>query len=109
ASATWPQEQGVLRRKLRRLVDADFSGALGKPLGDLVDGVRYAYRQEVRFGFDEDEEEPIIVDGESGPIQVRGAIDRMDVIDGRVVVFDYKSGSGSISTEEMVAGRNVQM
>ncbi len=107
APATWQQEQDVLRRKLGALVDADFSGAMHKSLGKLLDGVRYAYRQEVRFGFDD--LEPIIVDGEAGPLRVRGAIDRMDVVDGEVVLFDYKSGSGSISKGDMVEGRNVQM
>jgi ATP-dependent helicase/nuclease subunit B len=107
ATAIWPQEQNILRRKLKGLVDADFSGDLQKSLGKLLDGIRYAYRQEVRFGFDD--QEPIVVDGEAGRLRVRGAIDRMDVVDGQVLVFDYKSGSGTILKEEMVDGRNVQM
>ncbi len=103
ASATWAQEQVSLRRKLRKLVTQDFSA--DNPLGALLPGERYAYRQEVPFGYAQD----VIIDGEAGPLRVRGYIDRVDIAGGQIVVIDYKSGATKITHEDMLDGRNVQM
>lgn len=104
AAPSWEQEQAVLRRKLRTLIAQDFSAE--SPISTRLPGARYAYRQEVRFGFDS--QAPVIIDGDV-PLQVRGAIDRVDVIGDSLVVIDYKTGSSPIPPSEMVEGRNVQM
>ncbi|MCC7447939.1 MAG: exodeoxyribonuclease V subunit gamma [Anaerolineae bacterium] len=103
AAATWIQEQANLRRKLRKLVMQDFSDK--NPLKKLIPGDRYAYRQEVPFGYRQD----VTVDGEAGSLRVRGYIDRVDIADGQLVVIDYKSGSTEINHADMLEGRNVQM
>ncbi len=108
ATVLWQHEQETLRRKLRSLVQNDF--AEDSPVEKLFNNgsmPRYSIRQEVRFGWDN--QQPIILDGAAGPLRVRGAIDRVDEVDGQVVVIDYKTGSSGIPTKEMVEGRNVQM
>jgi ATP-dependent helicase/nuclease subunit B len=105
ATPMWEQEQAVLRRKLRTLIAQDFSAE--SPISTLLSGERRAYRQEVRFGFDD--QQPVIVDGGDVPLRVRGAIDRVDVIGDTLVVIDYKTGSSPIPASAMVEGHNVQM
>lgn len=108
ATALWQHEQDTLRKKLRSLVQNDFSA--DSPVAKLFEGeddARYSLRQEVRFGWDR--QQPMILDGDAGPLKVRGAIDRVDEVNGQVVVIDYKTGSSGIPTKEMVEGRNVQM
>ena len=39
----------------------------------------------------------------------RGFIDRLDEVDGTVVIVDYKSGSSTPSNKDMQEGRNYQM
>jgi ATP-dependent helicase/DNAse subunit B len=105
ATPMWEQEQAVLRRKLRALVEQDFSGE--SQIDNLLPGERRAFRQEVRFGF---EGQPaVIIDGGDVPLRVRGAIDRVDIVGDTIVVIDYKTGSTEIPASEMVEGRNVQM
>jgi ATP-dependent helicase/nuclease subunit B len=104
-TATWLQEQVVLRRKLRTLIELDFSDE--SPALKVLPGERYAYLQELRFGYED--QQMVAIEGEAGPLRVRGAIDRVDIADGQMVVIDYKTGSTKIPPDEMVAGRNVQM
>jgi ATP-dependent helicase/DNAse subunit B len=104
-TATWSQEQLVIRRKLRTLIELDFSD--DSPAIRVLPGERYAYLQEVRFGYED--QQVVAIEGEAGPLRVRGAIDRVDIADGQLAVIDYKTGSTKIPPDEMVAGRNVQM
>src|SRR5262249_14039172 len=79
ATALWQHEQDTLRKKLRSLVQNDFSG--DSPIAKLFEGEngeRYSLRQEVRFGWDQ--QQPMILDGDAGPLKVRGAIDRVDEV-----------------------------
>ncbi len=108
ATALWQHEQATLRRKLHALVAQDFSG--DSPAAKLFKenpGARTSLRQEVRFGWDN--QQAVILDGEAGPLRVRGAIDRVDEVNGQAVVIDYKTGSMPIPTADMETGRNVQM
>ena len=43
------------------------------------------------------------------PLRVRGYIDRVESVDGRAVVVDYKSGTTPIPRREMEIGRDFQM
>ena len=80
---------------------------MGKKLGG--DG-RRARWLERRFGHDdEDFSIPLLVDGRPEELRLRGVIDRVDEIDGRMLVVDYKSGSSPISLDDLCEGVNVQM
>jgi ATP-dependent helicase/nuclease subunit B len=105
-TALWPHEQIILRRKLRSLVALDFSSdsPLIKKFGEAT---RHNIRQEVRFGWDN--QQAMVLDGPAGPLKVRGQIDRVDQIGNQAIVIDYKSGSGKITPDDMVEGRNIQM
>ncbi|MEP7289252.1 MAG: PD-(D/E)XK nuclease family protein [Chloroflexota bacterium] len=108
ATALWPYEQDNIRRKLRSLVALDFSddSPIRRKLFKDVAGERHTVYQEIGFGGSK----PFTtLDGTPNPPYIRGKIDRVDEVDGQLVVIDYKSGSGTISTTEMVEGRNVQM
>src|SRR5262249_26573510 len=81
ATALWQHDQDTLRRKLRAVIQNDFSET--SAIGGVFDNPtspRYNVQQEVRFGWEEDQ--TIILDGEAGPLRVRGAIDRVDAVDG---------------------------
>ncbi len=105
ASALWEQEQVVLLRRLRNLVALDFSDE--SPLNKFGTE-RKPYRLEWAFGFTGEPQIRIpLADGES--IQVVGSIDRVDLVDDRLIVLDYKTGSTKIQTREMAEGRNFQM
>ncbi len=109
ATSLWEQEQESQRRKLRALVEKDFSeeSPVFRLLKDFPVTYRHSVRQEVRFGYEG--QQAVILDGPAGKLRVWGAIDRVDEINGYIVVLDYKTGSRTIPTEEMVEGRNVQM
>src|SRR5207237_5950537 len=64
---------------------------------------------EARFGYD-DGAPALVLNGNAGPITLRGKIDRIDVgIENQARIIDYKSGSGSISFDEAKDGRNLQL
>ncbi|MFN8449419.1 MAG: PD-(D/E)XK nuclease family protein [Anaerolineae bacterium] len=99
-SPQWAQEQRVLRRRLERLVRADFSGA--NPLDKQFGGGRAIYMQEARF-----DDFPLDLGDEA--LRVRGSIDRIDQQGDRAIVVDYKTGSAPIPKSETERGRNFQM
>lgn len=101
-SALWHEEQSVIARRLRRMLELDFSDE--SPLRKYGEE-RRPYALELRFGFDHELRIPI----QDGSIKVRGIIDRIDWVDGKLVVVDYKTGSASISTSQIAEGRNFQM
>jgi len=103
----WEQERLQIEKKLIRFVTADFSAdsPLIKPFS-TDQSARYPYAMERDFGADD----PLPLDDSEGqPLNVIGAIDRVDSIDGHLYIYDYKSGSSSISAQDMISNRNVQM
>lgn len=103
ASALWQEEQAVILRRLRKLVALDFSE--DSPL--FAFGTeRRPHALELEFGFGYDS---LSIPIKEGAIKVRGKIDRVDWVDGKLVVIDYKTGSTSINTSQMEEGRNFQM
>ena len=90
ASAQWGELQGVLKRKLERLIRDDFGGTnpLVKPFGGEP---REIWRQELKFGFGD--QPPVTLDLDGERLRVRGAIDRIDRQGERAILVDYKSGS----------------
>lgn len=104
-TARWTQEQQVILRRLRLMIQLDFSEKAPLFRGSIE---RMPYEMELRFGFHDTETVTIPVD-ENESIYVRGAIDRIDRIGDKLYVIDYKTGSKGISTTEMEAGRNFQM
>ncbi len=111
-SATWPQEQQVIRRRLRALVEQDFSDS---PLNKLAASgdARVPYQLEAAFGYFAGQAPgtPVSVhlSDEAGSLRVRGFIDRIDLVGDRLYVVDYKSGSTKIDVKELAEGRNFQM
>ena len=100
ATATWQEEKQVIRKRLAALIENDFSDDSPlRPYG----GTRHVERLEQRF----DNVEIRFLDTE--PIIVRGVIDRIDRVDGKLALVDYKSGSAKIPIEQMTAGRDFQM
>lgn len=105
-SPLWAQEQITLMRKVEALVRADFSE--DSPISKIFKGdERYPYLQERPLG--DDEETPLRLQLGSSEVKVRGYIDRIDRMDDRLIVVDYKTGSTKIPTSEMTEGRNFQM
>jgi ATP-dependent helicase/DNAse subunit B len=107
AGPLWEAEKVTLQRQLEALIALDFSA--DSPVSKRLPGQRRAFYQEIQFGAGEGHGTPLIIDGAAGPLLVTGKIDRVDDIDGRTVVIDYKSGATPIQVEEMTEGRNVQM
>ncbi len=106
ASAQWDEAQTVLKRKLERLIRDDFGGS--NPLDKEFPGeVRQIYRQELKFGLDD--QPPVTLDLDGVTLRVRGAIDRIDRQGDRAILIDYKTGSTPIRAEEIEDGRNFQM
>jgi len=107
-SATWQHEQAMLLRRLRWLVEQDFSADVGRTLQAFTGGApRTPYALEARFGMDG--LPPVAIDGPAGPLRVRGVIDRLDRAGDAIVVIDYKSGSSAFNDDDLISGRNVQM
>ena len=102
-SALWREEQKVIARRLQQLVALDFSDE--SPLRQFGEE-RRPYSLELEFGFGYEE---LRIPIEGGSIKVRGIIDRVDWVDGKLVVVDYKTGSSKISTSQTEDGRNFQM
>ena len=101
ATATWQEEKQVLRNRLVALVKQDFSP--DSPLNRFGEA-RYAHDLELRLKHAEIELAP-----EDPPLRIAGFIDRVDRVDGALVVIDYKSGTTAIERREMEIGRDYQM
>lgn len=101
-SALWDEEQQVILRRLQRMVALDFSDE--SPFMKFGTD-RRPYALEMKFGFDDEVRIPI----NGGSIKVRGKIDRIDLIDGKLVIVDYKTGSSGISSKKIEEGVNFQM
>ncbi|MBL1135249.1 MAG: hypothetical protein HND46_08015 [Chloroflexi bacterium] len=116
----WEQEKDEIVRRLTLLISLDFSDNPKSPfvatarskstISELVDSVRgerRVFALEKAFGMDGGLE--AVVDGEAGPLWVRGKIDRMDRIGDKLIIIDYKSGSKTPKNEDIEEGRNFQM
>ncbi|MBE2272305.1 MAG: PD-(D/E)XK nuclease family protein, partial [Anaerolinea sp.] len=100
-SALWSEEQAILLRRLRLLIEMDFSG--DSPLAKVFSGERTPYRQEARFP------DGATLDLGGERLRLTGIIDRIDRSGDRAVIIDYKSGGTEIPTTEIEEGRNFQM
>jgi ATP-dependent helicase/nuclease subunit B len=109
-SAKWEQEKKLLLRRLEQLIRQDFSdeGGMAKKFGSAP---RQPYLLEAPFGTDGGAivKIPIVVNGKSETLHLRGYIDRMDRVGDGVIVIDYKTGSTKIPVSEIEIGRNFQM
>jgi len=101
ATATWQAEKQVLRNRLAAFIRQDFSPE--SPLSRFGDG-RYVHELELHLT-----DVQIELAAGRRPLRVKGYIDRIDLIDGKLVVIDYKSGATAISRREMEIGRDFQM
>ncbi len=101
ASPTWQEEKQVLRSRLLAFIKQDFSPE--SPLNFFGDE-RVVKDLELRFA-----DVSIDLPGDMPPLRVSGFIDRVDLVDGKLVVIDYKSGSTPIQRREMEIGRDFQM
>lgn len=115
-TALWDVERAAIRRRLRRLIEQDFSADnpihKAKEFQGLRADARYPFALEAAFGPPQgDPVEVALPDGQT--VRLRGVIDRIDRVetaDGdRLVVVDYKTGTTRYSVEEMEAGRSFQM
>ncbi len=116
----WEQEKDEIVRRLSLLIALDFSDNPKSPfvatsrskavISDLVNSVggeRRVFALEKAFGMDGGLE--AVVDGEAGPLWVRGKIDRVDRVGDKLIIIDYKSGSKTPKNEDIEEGRNFQM
>jgi len=101
ATATWQEEKQVLRNRLEALIKKDFSPE--SPLAKFGDR-RYVHGLELAF-----DDVEIDLPAETPKLRIAGYIDRIDAVDGKLVVVDYKSGSTAIERREMEIGRDFQM
>ncbi len=101
ATAAWQEEKQLIKARLAALIRQDFSAK--SPLAKKDGGPRHV--QELEREFDNLE---IALSGMES-LRVRGLIDRIDRVDGKLVVVDYKTGSKRIPESDLTAGRNVQM
>lgn len=119
-TALWGYEQGEIHKRLRHLIELDFSESTDSPfiqnpkarsphpVADTVAGYpRTVAGLEVDFGYPNTP--AVSIDGEAGPLWVRGSIDRIDRVGDALIVVDYKSGSHTPNNEDMALGRNFQM
>ena len=101
ASTTWKQEQEVLVKRLKALIELDFSAE--SPLNQFGEA-RRVHQLERYFN-----NVAIDMPGGMAPLRVNGFIDRIDRVDEQLVVVDYKTGSTKINRREMEDGRDFQM
>lgn len=101
ATATWMAEQELLFRRLRAVIVKDFSA--DSPL-NAFGGDRHV--QAVERDFSDIE---VALPSHEEPLRLHGFIDRIDEVDGRLLVVDYKTGSTKINRDEMESGRDFQM
>ncbi len=101
APPRWQAEKAMLLKRLRALIERDFSDA--SPLNRL-EGNRQVYTVEYEF-------DRLAIDlpelGEK--LLARGKIDRIDVVDDQLILLDYKTGSTRIARSDMETGRDLQM
>ena len=101
ASATWQEEKQILRQRLAALIRQDFSPQ--SPLAQFGDA-REVHALELEFRNLEIELTP-----EERHLRLAGYIDRVDRVDGKLVLVDYKSGTKAIDRRQMEIGRDFQM
>lgn len=101
ATNTWPQEQQILLKRLKALIEKDFSA--DSPV-NRFGKARRVFELERYFS-----EIAIDLPGNMESLRVNGFIDRIDLAGEQLVVVDYKSGGTQISREEMENGRDFQM
>ncbi len=110
ANVLWEQEKVALLRRLRALVQVDFSES--NPVAKAIQpGERWPYLQEAPFGTEGGPNVfiPVEINGLAERLRVQGFIDRLDRVGSGVVVIDYKTGTTKIPVDEMRGGRNFQM
>ena len=108
-SELWEYEKKIFRQKLLDSIEKMFSDPRTKmPMNGRWESIG----AEMKFGYPEKGKEntdPLTVETESGPIRIRGIIDRVDKKDdGLLRVVDYKTGSSGFTTEELEAGSHIQ-
>ena len=101
AGASWQAEKTMLIRRLKALIKLDFSAE--SPLNRIA-GNRRVYDVEHSFEHVEIELPEL---GER--LRMRGMIDRIDLVDGQLILLDYKTGTTRIDRSEMEVGRDFQM
>lgn len=101
APASWSAEKAMLLKRLRTLIKKDFSAK--SPLNRLG-AERQVYSVEYKFT-----RQKIFFPELGEALLVRGQIDRIDESDGKMILADYKTGSGRIPRKEMLEGRDFQM
>ncbi len=104
-TVTWNSEQDVIRRRLQRLLENDFSP--NYPFTTYGEGKRTIRYIEVSFGMGSTQAQLQLPNDEM--IQLRGKIDRVDQVGDKLIIVDYKTGTAKIDTSELTAGRNFQM
>ncbi len=100
AGVAWDEEKQIIRARLSALVRQDFSD--DSPMRKFG-GARHVERLEHKF----QDLEVALGDGDS--LRARGIIDRIDRVDGKLALVDYKTGGTSIPHSEMENGRDFQM
>ncbi|MCY4072758.1 MAG: exodeoxyribonuclease V subunit gamma [Chloroflexi bacterium] len=101
AGASWQAEKAMLFKRLGALIKLDFSPE--SPLNRIA-GDRRIYGVEHRF-----ERAEIDLPELDEKLRLRGTIDRIDVVNGQLILLDYKTGATPIDRSEMDAGRDFQM
>ena len=105
----WPWQQRIMHARLETFIRLDFtaSGPVSKRLPGAGRRVRW---QELSFGRDGDRLSiPLVVEGQHEDLRLQGVVDRIDEVEGQLLVLDYKSGSSAIPQDDLVEGVNVQM
>ncbi len=105
----WPWQQRIMHARLETFIRLDFtaSGPVSKRLPGAGRRVRW---QELNFGRDGDRLSiPLVVEGQHEDLRLQGVVDRIDEVEGQLLVLDYKSGSSAIPQDDLVEGVNVQM
>jgi len=100
AGVAWNEEKQIIRARLSALVHHDFSDE--SPMNKFG-SARHVERLEQSFH----DLEVALGDGEK--LRARGIIDRIDRVDGKLALVDYKTGSTTIPHSEMENGRDFQM
>ncbi len=99
-TSTWTEESEIHLKRLKAFIKRDFSPDSPLNLGDT----RFVYRQEEAV-----EDVRIRLGGGVRPLRVTALIDRIDSVDGSLVVVDYKTGSRPILRSEIEIGRDLQI
>jgi ATP-dependent helicase/DNAse subunit B len=113
-SALWQLESGSLMRRVRTLIERDYTGnnPITNEFPDMADTERWPLLREWKFG-DENSTRVRLPLPDGSSITMRGTFDRVDVAQVRgeivFVVIDYKSGGSKYDAAEFTGGRKVQM